>query len=126
VAFLGRGVVSNSDQGVRQALLPLAELAARQECAVELVRHLNKRSGGRAVYRGGGSIGFLGMCRSGWLAARDPHVSERCVLAQVKNNLAAPQPSLAYRVDAAQDGPPRVWSLPCPDYAAFSPAELAS
>jgi hypothetical protein len=106
LAFLGPGVLSNCDQSVRRALLPLADLAEKHGCTPLLVRHLNKRGGGRALYRGGGSIGFLGVCRSGWLAAHDPHEPGRGVLAQLKNNLAPPQASLAYRVEAPAGGSP--------------------
>src|SRR5205814_5040461 len=69
-------------------------------------RHLNKRGGPRAAYRGGGSIGFVAACRSGWLIAPDPQVPGRRVLAQVKNNLAPPQPSLAYEIVAQEGAPP--------------------
>src|SRR5206468_1447790 len=41
---------------------------------------------------------FPGACRFVWLIARDPKQPERCVLAEVKNNYAPPQPSLAYSV----------------------------
>lgn len=99
VAFLDTTAFTNSDQGVRRALLPLTALAARHGCAVWLIRHLNKTPGSRALYRGGGSIGFLGACRSGWLVGRDPQEPGRRVLAQVKNNLAAPQSSLAFTVE---------------------------
>jgi AAA domain len=95
-AFLAPGIMANNDQSVRQALLPLAQLAQELGCCILLIRHLNKCSGQRSLYRGGGSIGFLGVCRSGWLIARDPGQPTQCVMAQVKNNLAPPQPSLAY------------------------------
>jgi hypothetical protein len=112
-------------------LRPLARAAEKHACAVLLVRHLNKRGGGRSLYRGGGSIGFLGACRSGWLIARDPLLPRRCVLAQVKNNLAPAQPSLAYRVTPQGSGPPTLswlgptaWAAdqllaggPCPSHA---------
>jgi hypothetical protein len=71
-----------------------------------MVRHLNKTGAGQAVYRGGGSIAFLAACRSGWLIARAPDAPDRCILAQVKNNLAPPQPSLAYSVQLQDDAPP--------------------
>lgn len=113
VSFLGPGVFDGSDRSVRRALLPLAQLAEGHGCAVLLVRHLNKRGGSRAVYRGGGSIGFVGACRSGWLVARDPYAPGRCVLAQVKNNLAPPQPSLAYVITPNESGPPTLsWAGP--------------
>jgi hypothetical protein len=87
-------------------LYPLRRLAEKHGCAILLVRHLNKRGGSRAIYRGGGSIAFVGTCRSGWLIARDPCQPERCILVQMKHNLAAAQPSLAYRITTQENGPP--------------------
>jgi hypothetical protein len=106
MAFLAPNVVNTSDQSVRRALLPLAQLADRHGCAILLIRHLNKRSGGRSLYRGDGSIAFHGVCRASWLIARDPRQPTRCILAQMKNNLAAAQPSLAYTVTPRESGPP--------------------
>ena len=100
MAFLGPGINSSSDQNIRRALFPLLLLAAKYQCVILLVRHLNKRDGSRSLYRGGGSMGFLGMCRSGWLIAPDPEQPERSVLAQLKNNLGPPQPSLAFTTAA--------------------------
>ena len=80
MAFLGPGIHSSSDQSLRQALFPLLQLAAKYQCVILLVRHLNKRDGSRFLYRGEGSIGFLGVCRSGWLIALDPEQPERSVL----------------------------------------------
>jgi hypothetical protein len=108
LAFLDAKVSSANDQNVRRALAPLGRLAARRSCAVQMVRHLNKRGGQRAVYRGGGAIGLVGMCRSAWVVGRDPMHGSRCVLAQVKNNLAAAQPSLAYEVQAESAQSPRL------------------
>src|SRR5262245_16147272 len=107
IAFLDASACISNDQAIRQVLTPLALLAHRHACAVLLVRHLNKQAGARALYRGGGSIGLLGACRSGWLVARDPSDPDRRVLAQTKNNLAPPQPSLAFTVESS-DGIPRL------------------
>jgi len=104
VAFLERTIQSGNDQSVRSALLPLAGLARQHQCAIVLVRHLNKSGGLRSLYRGGGSIGFLGTCRTAWLVAADPQHPEQRVLAQVKNNIAPPQLSLAFRVDEPYAG----------------------
>jgi hypothetical protein len=106
MAFLDPSVLTASDQSVRRALAPLAELAARHTCAILLIRHLRKSTSGEALYRGGGSIGFVAACRSAWLAARDPGDRANCILAQVKNNLAPRQPSLGYAVAVAEKGPP--------------------
>jgi hypothetical protein len=127
VAFLAPEIIVASDQSVRRALRPLAALAEKHACAIVLIRHLNKKLGGPALYRGGGSIGFLAACRAGWLFALDPqpedpllpggadkHAAKRCVMAQVKNNLAAAQPSLAYELRAGEGAYPTVhWLGPC-------------
>jgi hypothetical protein len=106
VSFLPPTVVIGSDQSIRHALSPLAQLAEKYACAMLLVRHLNKQEGSRTVYRGGGSIGLLALCRFGWLIAADPEEPKGRVLAQVKNNLALPQPSLAFEVAAHEGGLP--------------------
>src|SRR5690349_3540750 len=56
MAFFAASVNTASDQGIRRALAPLVALARRHACAVLLLRHLNKTGGGRALYRGLGSI----------------------------------------------------------------------
>ncbi len=104
IAFLDASVCDRSDQAIRRALFPLAMLAARCACAVLMIRHLNKTTDGRALYRGSGSIGFLAACRSGWLVGRDPLQPEHRVLAQVKNNLAPPQPSLSFALHSSPAG----------------------
>ena len=108
MAFLGSEVDSNKDQHVRRALTPLAALAERTGAAVLVVRHLNKASGGNALYRGGGSIGIIGAARSGLLVAKDPQDDSRRVLAPQKSNLSEPAPSLVFTLEAADNGAVRV------------------
>lgn len=103
MAYLGDGVKTNDDHKVRRAMEPLAEMAARLDAAVVAIRHLNKRTGDDALYRGGGSIGFTGLARSVLAVGRDPGDSDRMILAAVKLNVARRPPSLAYRMVA--DGP---------------------
>jgi hypothetical protein len=105
-AFFGPGVNTSSDAAIRRALRPLADLARRQACAVLLHRHLTKHGRGRAIHRGLGSIGLAGTCRSGWLVAEEAEGSDRRVLAQVKNNLAGRQPSLAFEVSQPDGAAP--------------------
>jgi hypothetical protein len=118
VVFLAPGVNMASDQGVRRALRPLARLAERYQAAILLSRHLNKGSGRRALYRGLGSIGLVAACRAAWLAAADPRTPGRVVLAQVKNNLAPPQPSLAYEVRPVDGAGPTICWLGPTDWTA--------
>jgi hypothetical protein len=113
MAFLDQSVAANSEQAVRRALRALSNLARQFGCVVLLVRHLNKEVSLRAMYRGGGSIGLLAACRSAWLIGRDPEAPQRRVLAQVKNNLAVAQPSLAYEVVTGEgDSPAVTWHGP--------------
>lgn len=88
MSFLSTKHDSHRDQDVRRALTPLVELAQRTGCAVLAVMHLNKRQGVAALYRAGGSIGFVGLARTAMMLGRDPDDPERRVLAQAKNNLA--------------------------------------
>jgi hypothetical protein len=115
LAFLDDRVLFASDQSVRRALAPLMNLADKHRCTLLMHRHLNKQGGGRALYRGLGSIAFVAACRFAMLVGRDPQVPTRCVLAQVRNSLAGPQPSLLYQLTAA-DG-----SLPTVDWLGASP-----
>jgi len=111
MAYLDENTKSYSDQSIRRAIAPLAELADRLDIAVVVVRHLNKNAGANAMYRGGGSIGIIGAARSGLLIAQDPNDESVCVLASIKNNLAERPPSLTYRRETAPNGAMRiVWS----------------
>jgi hypothetical protein len=108
MAFLDDTIMSGNDQSVRQALAPLAAVAEETGCAMLLVRHLNKTGGGKAIYRGGGSIDIIGACRSAWLIGRHPEAPRQRVLAQVKNNLGPPQPSLAFEIAGDEQGRPQL------------------
>ena len=108
MAFLGGDVNSYRDQDIRRALTPLAKMAERTGAAVVLVRHLNKSTGGQALYRGGGSIGIIGAVRSGLLVAKDPDDPQRRVLASTKSNLGQPPTAWAYRLEGTENGAPRV------------------
>lgn len=111
MAYLPSERDSHRDQDVRGALAPLAELAARLRVAVLVIRHLNKSGGGKALYRGGGSIGIIGAARSGLLVAPDPDEPDggRRILAVTKSNLAALPSALAYHIGLEGDVPRVVW-----------------
>lgn len=108
MAFLSGNANSHKDQDIRRALAPLAKLAERTGVAVVIVRHLNKATGGNALYRGGGSIGIIGAARSALLVAEDPEDESRRVLASLKHNLSEPAPSLAFSITTAANGAARV------------------
>lgn len=108
MSYLSGAVNSHGDHEVRWALTPLAALAERTGAAIVLVRHLNKTPGGKALYRGTGSIAFIGIVRSGLVVAEDPDDRFRRVLAASKANLAARPPSLVYRLVDGGEGIARV------------------
>jgi putative DNA primase/helicase len=108
VAFLDPTVQLNNELSVRQALAPLADLARQFDCVIVLIRHLNKSTSFRALYRGAHSIAFQAACRSCWLLVKDPLQGGRCVLAQVKNNEAPAQASLKVSLTVAAGQLPTV------------------
>jgi hypothetical protein len=79
-------------------------MAERCNCAVVLLRHLNKGGGSKAIYRGGGSIGIIGAARSGLLVAIDPSRPDARILAVTKSNLTKPPGSLTFRLRETGSG----------------------
>jgi RecA-family ATPase len=78
VAYLSADVNAHRDQDVRRALHVLSGMAERNRCCVLVLRHLNKSSGGNALYRGGGSIGIIGAARPASCAAATPTTRAGC------------------------------------------------
>jgi putative DNA primase/helicase len=98
IAALLAGVDAHRDAEIRSSLQPLADFAETFGVAVLAIAHLNKREAERALYRVGGSIGFVGLARSVLLAAIDPEDGRRAI-APLKCNLAAMPAPIEYRID---------------------------
>src|SRR5262249_54598549 len=84
----------------------LKTMAEAERCAVVFLRHLNKTTGGSALYRGLGSIGIGAATRSMLIAGKgaQPEDEGWNILAQNKSNLGPLAKSLRYRlVSAAGD-----------------------
>jgi DNA repair protein RadA/Sms len=97
-AYLQAGLNPNRADHTRPLLSQLSKLAARSNCAIVAVRHLNKRTSDQALYRGMGSIDLTAACRSVLLVVVDPQDSSKSILFQIKSNLAAQGAAIAYRV----------------------------
>lgn len=127
MAYLPESINSASDQSVRQALLPLAQLAETTGAAVMVVRHLNKQSGKTAVYRGGGSIGIIGAARSGLLICKDTNHPHRRYFGVTKCNLCKHPRTIAFEVVDADGLPVIQWQeeveVSIEDALASEPAE---
>jgi putative DNA primase/helicase len=100
-AFMGgMDVDSHRDQHVRSVLGPLVQMAEEDNVTVIAVRHFSKGSaGGKAIYRGGGSIGFTGQARAILQTAEHPELPGTFVLATAKCNLAPLAASLGYHIE---------------------------
>ncbi|MBA4107676.1 MAG: hypothetical protein C0485_18230 [Pirellula sp.] len=100
VAFLDGKLNINNDADVRRCLGQVASVAESTGAAFLLVRHLNKKSGLSAVYRGGGSIGVTGAARAEFMVGVDPADPEGRILACVKSNLAPEPSSLRFSIES--------------------------
>jgi putative DNA primase/helicase len=88
----------NTDRAseVRDMLTPMAIIAEKHRVAIVLIRHLNKATQSKALYRGQGSIDFAAACRSAFVFAQDPVNEERRLMAHAKSSVSGLQPTLEY------------------------------
>ncbi len=109
MAALPAKLNAHRDQDMRTVLAPIAALAEKTGCAFLFVRHLNKSTGGSAVYRGGGSIGIIGAARVGLLLAKsDTDNEEDRILAVTKCNVGKGAAAIKLRVVSAPSPAPRI------------------
>jgi len=87
-AFLVQDSDMQSAARMRSALGKLADVAAKYQCAVVLVGHLNKSYSGKNLYRGLGSIDIAAIARSVLMIARDSANSSIRYMFPVKASLA--------------------------------------
>ncbi len=106
-----RGVDSHNNAEVRNALLPLIELASDLKVAILAITHSTKNSEARAIHRAMGSVGFVAAARSSWFVTKDPNNSDRRFFVPVKNNNAPDNSALAFSVvpDESSGYPRIVW-----------------
>jgi len=95
-SFLGENADINRANSVRPRMNMLKEIAESTGCAVVLIGHLNKNSGGKANYRGLGSIDFSAAARSILAIGRPIDNPDIRVMVQQKNNLAPIGESLGF------------------------------
>lgn len=97
-SYLGASVDAHRSNETRPILDGLAELAAKYDCCILLVRHLSKSSGGRAIHRGLGSIDITGAARTELLAGSASGNAEERAMIQIKNNLGPYGDTLGYTI----------------------------
>jgi len=86
-SYLGANVDLHRSNETRPVLDGLSKLAESHGCAVLLLRHLSKQSGGKAIHRGLGSIDLSGAVRSEMLAGSLPDDPESRALVHIKTNV---------------------------------------
>lgn len=95
-AYMGDGD-SNSMVQVRNALAPLKTLAEQYNVAIVLVQHLKKGNETKAIYKGAGSIDFVGFARSMLMVVKDTENDERLFI-HTTSNVAKEGNCLSYKI----------------------------
>ncbi len=98
-SFIGENTDMNRANSVRPRMNRLKEIAESTGCAVVLIGHLNKNAGGKANYRGLGSIDFSAAARSILVIGKPADHPEIRVMAQQKSNLGPIGQSLAFSLN---------------------------
>jgi len=123
---------SHKNADVRGLLAPLCAVAARHRVALIAVSHLNKGTSAAAIYRTTGSLAFVAAARACLLVATPEDQPDLRYLLTIKNNLAALDGGIAYRVRTTEGGVPYVEWVPgsidisADEALATSPAEETS
>lgn len=95
-SYLGAGVDFYRSNETRPVFDALAKLAEKYHCAVILVRHTTKQTGGKAIHRGNGGIDMIGVARSAMLAGALPDDPKCRALVHIKSNIGPFGPALGY------------------------------
>lgn len=98
-SYLGANVDLHRSNETRPVMDSLSRLAEEHGCAILLLRHLSKQSGGKAIHRGLGSIDLTGAVRSELLAGSLPDDPEARALVHVKSNVGRIGRTLGYAID---------------------------
>lgn len=84
---------------MRSLMRRLSSVAERNQCAIVLVGHLNKSSGGKNLYRGLGSIDIAAIARSVLMITRDETTQEIRYMFPIKSSLAPESYGMSFVLD---------------------------
>ncbi len=107
-AFLSSEIDAHKDQSIRSLFAHLKQLAESTGAAILVIRHLNKREGAKALYRGGGSIGIVAAARVGLLLGQHPEIPDHRVLTITKSNVSAFPPAQEFSLSLGKNGASRI------------------
>jgi RecA-family ATPase len=97
-AYIGKGNDMNRASDVRRLMGGLAAVAARTECAIVAIAHMNKTQGAKNLYRGLGSIDFAASARSVLQITLAPEDRSIRVLSHIKSSLSREGDSLQFTI----------------------------
>lgn len=101
VSYLAPGLSPYSEPDVRCALEPLGEMADEEKILIICIRHPTKARGGRAIYRGAGSLGISAVARVILWTEEDRKNPGKFVLSQSKNSMGPVSASISYHLKSA-------------------------
>jgi len=97
--YLGPNIDMNQANKTRPVLTGILRLAEEFECAVVIIRHLNKQNAGKVAYRGMGSIDFTAAARTVLLIGKDPENEKKRVIIPTKCNISFEGTALVFELD---------------------------
>lgn len=98
--YIGRaGIDDHKDSELRTLLGPLAELAAKYDVAIVLVKHLSKGATAKAVHKVGGSVGYVNAVRAAFVVAPHPDDGRTKLFLPLKFNLAEKPGGITFRLE---------------------------
>lgn len=97
--YLGADVDMNRANEIRPVMKRISALAEKYRCAIILIGHMNKCSGGKSSYRGLGSIDFQAAARSVLVVGRVKDDEQVRVACHIKSSLAPEGMPMAFRLD---------------------------
>lgn len=104
-AYLG-GVDSHKNAEIRTLFEPLKRLVQDHDLSIIIVTHQNKTTGGKAIYRSSGSIGFVALARAAYGFYPDEHDENKRLFLPIKSNLAPKSvKGMSYKLISWPDNP---------------------
>jgi len=103
------GVDSHNDAEVRAMLMPVQEIAARNNCVIVLVLHFNKDNSKSGVHRLMGSVAFGATCRAAYAVVKDRTDPKKRHFLPIKANLAPDTRGFEFRIEDSNGQPKITW-----------------
>jgi archaellum biogenesis ATPase FlaH len=105
-AYMSSSVDFHRVNDTTEFLVAVEALAREFNCAILIIRHLNKSSGNVAIYRGIGSIAVSARIRSGLILGRHPDDPNVRAIAHSKSNYAKEGPTILFELSEEEDRKP--------------------